>query len=192
MPLFLAIGKFLLGGVQWLAIVAQFVMDFVKRNPWQALCIALVALSALLWLRTDRIAGQRDRALATVAEMHRQSKAADKSYRATEKRLADNARSITKEKNDAIADLVADRNALLEQLRTRPRRPATAATTVATNGQAAPGCTGAQLYRDDSEFLAREASLSDEIRISLKACYAQYDDAREKMQVLQDATPVNP
>lgn len=44
-----AIGKFLLGGFQWLAIVAQCIMDFVKRNPWQAACIILACLSFWLW-----------------------------------------------------------------------------------------------------------------------------------------------
>lgn len=63
------IGKFLLGGFQWLAILFQALMDFAKRNPWQAALIASLIACALLWRANDRHKDERDRALATVERL---------------------------------------------------------------------------------------------------------------------------
>jgi hypothetical protein len=58
-------------------------------------------------------------------------------------------------------------NALIE-LRSRTNR----SNKVSNNGQ---GTTGATLFAEDAEFLIREASRADQIRIGLEACYKQYD-----------------
>lgn len=188
----LSIAASLLGIGKWIRQAISGLIRLVVRYPWQAALIVSLAACAALWRANDRHKDERDKALAEIEEMTRLSKAADKRYRATEKQLADHAKAIEKDKNDAIAAITADRDHILERLRSRPSRPSASTPAVAANGQAASGCTGAQLYRDDASFLVRQAALADETRISLKACYAQYDDAREKMQVLQDATPVNP
>ena len=62
-------------------------------------------------------------------------------------------------------------NALVE-LRNRPSR----ASQSTVNGQVTCGDTGASLSAEDSEFLEREASRADQIRVALEACYAQYDE----------------
>ena len=85
-----------------------------------------------------------------------------------------------KEKTDAIASLRAQHAADLERLRQRPSRPANLPQT-AGDGQAAGGCTGAQLYRDDAELLVRESLRAETIRLDLLACYAQYDRARAEV-----------
>ena len=48
----------------------------------------------------------------------------------------------------------------------------------ATNGQITKACNGSQLYAEDSEFLAGESARADKIRISLQACYDQYDSIK--------------
>ena len=62
--------------------------------------------------------------------------------------------------NDQLVDAIS-------QLRKRPSR-----TAEASNGQS---CNGTGLYAEDAEFLIREASRADTIRIALQACYNQYD-----------------
>ena len=62
--------------------------------------------------------------------------------------------------NDKLADAISE-------LRKRPSRAAEA-----NNGQS---CNGAGLYAEDAEFLIREASRADQIRVALNACYQQYD-----------------
>jgi len=62
--------------------------------------------------------------------------------------------------NDKLVDAVSE-------LRKRPSRAAETG-----NGQS---CNGASLYAEDAEFLIREASRADQIRVALNACYQQYD-----------------
>jgi hypothetical protein len=75
---------------------------------------------------------------------------------------------------DESLKLRTDNAALVEWLSSRPNRPASAAP--ADAGTPA-GCTGAGLYKSDSEFLARLARDADELRLGLKACYSQYNAA---------------
>ena len=65
--------------------------------------------------------------------------------------------------NDKLVDAISE-------LRKRPSR-----TDQANNGQS---CNGASLYAEDAEFLIREAARADQIRVSLEACYKQYDSIK--------------
>ena len=88
-------------------------------------------------------------------------------------------------KNGQIESLNARVSALAGQLRNRAERPNGGGMPKApADGKGATGCTGAQLYRSDSEFLARLGRDADELRIRLKACYTQYDAAREKLETV--------
>jgi hypothetical protein len=71
---------------------------------------------------------------------------------------------------DKDAQIKAINNQLVDavsELRKRPSR-----TTEASSGK---GCNGTSLFAEDSEFLVREAARADEIRVSLEACYKQYE-----------------
>jgi hypothetical protein len=43
------------------------------------------------------------------------------------------------------------------------------------------GCTGKELYREDGAVLIGIAREADELRISLKQCYSQYETIRKEM-----------
>ena len=58
----------------------------------------------------------------------------------------------------------------ISELRKRPSRTAEA--------NAGQSCNGSGLYAEDAEFLVREASRADEIRVALQACYKQYDSLK--------------
>jgi len=58
----------------------------------------------------------------------------------------------------------------ISELRKRPSR-----TAEASNGKS---CNGSALYAEDAEFLVREASRADEIRVALDACYKQYESIK--------------
>jgi len=58
----------------------------------------------------------------------------------------------------------------ISELRKRPSRTAEA--------NAGQNCNGSGLYAEDAEFLVREASRADEIRVALQACYRQYDSLK--------------
>ena len=88
---------------------------------------------------------------------------------------------IRKVKNDEITALTRARDAALAGLRNRPERPAIYVPPTASDGPAAAGCAGTQLFRSDAEFLVREAAAADELRLALSACYKQYSAAREAL-----------
>jgi len=81
-----------------------------------------------------------------------------------------------KEHQNEVRRLVRDHAALADSLRQRADRPAEGAAGVPQGASAkvepATGCTGSQLYRQDGEFLAREAARADQLRLALRACLA--------------------
>lgn len=121
---------------------------------------------------------------------------ADKS-RKREQALQDQADLARKADQDEIRRIGADLDRAVIELRKRPARPAAlpAAAGVPTNSSAGPapaGCTGAQLYREDGEFLAREAARAETIRRALGSCYAGYDRARAAQEELTTDAAAQP
>ena len=87
---------------------------------------------------------------------------------------------LRKEKDENINKLTNRLNATLNELRHRSYRPASA-TVPKTSiiGPSAEGCTGRELYRQDAEFLIREAARADKLRESLIQCQTQYNQVRD-------------
>jgi hypothetical protein len=85
---------------------------------------------------------------------------------------------LTKQKRvhqNEIRRIQRDHVALVDSLRERAERPDSSADMPkdSTNGaEPASGCTGSQLYRQDGQFLAREAARADQLRAALSACMA--------------------
>lgn len=90
--------------------------------------------------------------------------------------LQDAAQRLRSVKDAEIRDVNARLSAALVELRNRPARPAPGADQVPGAGATPPGGTGASLFREDAEFLVREAARADEIRAALKQCTALYDE----------------
>lgn len=88
--------------------------------------------------------------------------------------LQANMDKLRESKNREVASLNRTVRALSDSLRNRPDRPTVAAS---SSGDAAQGCTGAALYRSDSEFLIRLGERADTIRLALIQCQAAYQAA---------------
>ena len=104
--------------------------------------------------------------------------------RESEQALQSTADKIREEKNREIRHLSAARDAALRQLRDRPGRvanPQPATGNQAAGAEPSTGATGAQLAREDAEFLVGEATRADEFRAALVECRAAYDAARETL-----------
>jgi hypothetical protein len=97
---------------------------------------------------------------------YQQSKA-EKTIRNLEHQYQESTNQINGEKNEKIKTLNADLNSALSGLRVRSSSPAKT-----SDGK---DCNGQTLSAPDAEFLIREASRADEIRIGLEACYKQYE-----------------
>lgn len=100
----------------------------------------------------------------------------------SKKAIANQAATLRQQENIIEATNARDRAneatsrrllAMLDGLRDRPERPAVPSSGGA-DGQAGPG-TGANLYREDGEFLAGEAARADKLRAELARCYAAID-----------------
>ena len=90
---------------------------------------------------------------------------------------------LRQEKDREIKNLNARTIALTSSLQQRADRASTVSQSTAGsgNGQSGPGCTGAELSRQDAEFLAGEAARADSLRLALQQCQAQYDSVRSSM-----------
>lgn len=89
--------------------------------------------------------------------------------RAKEQQLVSTANKLTEKKNAELRTIRSALDAALDQLRQRPSR-----TDVPSASTHCAAATGAQLFAEDAEFLAREAARADELRAALSACYGQY------------------
>ena len=87
---------------------------------------------------------------------------------------ADTARNA---KDAEITIIRSQLDAALVGLRERPLRGAD----VPGAAGACPPATGAQLSREDAEFLAREAARADAVVADLNACHATYDAVVERI-----------
>lgn len=92
-------------------------------------------------------------------------------------RLQVAANAQRKAKNAQIAQLDADLSDAIGRLRDRPERPSGGNLPTTTGTGPVAGCTGAELYRADGEFLARLAARAERQRIELGECQAAYDQA---------------
>jgi len=99
-----------------------------------------------------------------------QQAAQEKVVREKEHQYQADADKIRTEKDAQIKAINNQLVDAISELRKRPSRAEQAA-----NGQSG---TGATLSAEDAEFLIREASRADQIRIGLEACYKQYDSIK--------------
>lgn len=102
--------------------------------------------------------------------------------------MAASAEAQKKVDDAKIKSLTVQRNALLDSLRTRPARPEAGAVAAVTTtpGSCSSSATGAQLYREDGEFLAREAARADLILAARDSCIQQYQEARDALRKIAD------
>lgn len=89
---------------------------------------------------------------------------------------------LRKEKDAEIKNINARATALANSLQQRQTRPTETSTVPSVAGTGSNACTGAQLYRQDGEFLAGLAREADELVIALKQCYAQYESVRQTVK----------
>ena len=100
--------------------------------------------------------------------------------REKEQVMQGNADKLREDKNRELREANARNTALLNSLQHRPNRTeGSGVSTTASNGK--DGCTGKELYREDGAVLIGIAREADELRISLKQCYAQYETARKEL-----------
>jgi hypothetical protein len=120
---------------------------------------------------------------ASVSDQRAAALAQSEEHRRIEQRRMSLAAEAQQRKDDAIRALDSRLAAALGELRNRPERPA-AGGNVPGNPGAGPACTGAQLYRSDSEFLTREAARAQRILAERDYCHDRYQSLTQPRAVV--------
>lgn len=81
-------------------------------------------------------------------------------------------------KNAEIKTISDELDRALDELRKRPSR-----VSVPNPPGSAKGATGAELSREDAEFLTREAARADALKAELNYCYRLYDEAKKSLEI---------
>ncbi len=145
----------------------------------RAKIIALAAFLVALWAFHEY-----DKAQA-VNEVVEQAEKASKEYKErterVQKTLDASHRLALKEKDVKITSIERNLRSDIERLRNREVRP-----NVVTITETRETCTGTGLYREDAEFLTREAARAEKVRIERDYYWQQYEDARLELEKLND------
>ena len=120
---------------------------------------------------------------AEVAQMAQAQAAEVNAARIREQELQAQITAQQRTHRNEIARINARHASILDGLRDRPERPDSGGVPegAGVGAELATGCTGAQLYRPDGEFLAREAARADQLRIALNACIRAYNEVMENI-----------
>jgi hypothetical protein len=94
-----------------------------------------------------------------------------------EKSLLEASERIRKDRDAKIRNLNSRLKSVTDELQQRPKRDSRDPTDTAT----CSGATGAELSREDAEFLAREAARADSVVTNLNYCIWQYNEARKAL-----------
>lgn len=145
----------------------------------RAKIIALAAFLVALWAFHEY-----DKAQA-VNEVVEQAEKASKEYKErterVQKTLDASHRLALKEKDVKITSIERNLRSDIERLRNREVRP-----NVVTITETRETCTGTGLYREDAEFLTREAARAERIREERDFYWQQYENARLELEKLND------
>ena len=147
----------------------------IPVNVIVALAIAVSAFTGGWMTNGWRWSGKLDKVVAAQAAA---ILASTNRSREVEQVLTAQSEAIRDKKDAEIKLIRSQLDSTLISLRQRPAR-SSGVPSAASNGRAA---TGAQLSREDAEFLARESSRADEVVAELLACYAKYSTAQRSLR----------
>lgn len=146
------------------ALIVSFLSGWwINGNRWEADYLALKV--------------KQEKAIAAAAEAARQF---ERQAREKEQDLQASADAERKRKDEKIRNLNTQLASAINSLRQRTSRSSApvSVSCPAGNPKDSQGATGANLFREDAEFLAREAARADEIVEELMSCYRAYDKAK--------------
>ena len=123
---------------------------------------------------------RKDNQIATIHELQvKKAFTAETTARSREQDLTTKADLLRKDKDAQITNIRNKLDSALVELRKRKERPAiTVVREVPGAPAACNGASGSELYREDAEFLEREAARADEVAVKLNACIQQYNELR--------------
>lgn len=142
---------------------------------WIRIAIVSAVFAALIGFHLNAIEKAEDRVNKKweAAELQKDLERQEK-----EKTILDNALALEREKNEEITKLNLTVNGLRYSLRNRPSRETIV---YRDNPGIVQACTGAELSREDGEFLAGEAARAQSLVVERDYYYKQYEQVRNKL-----------
>jgi hypothetical protein len=162
-------------------------MNLALLNPklWFEIAIAAIVIGAV-WYGYNYV---YDRGASSVQVQwdKEKLKQAEQSAKVSADALATTkvlAATIDQQRTQANEQIIALNSSLsnaITGLRNRPSRTDSGSVPINPATGAAIGATGADLLRQDAEFLVRESSRADKLRLQLAQCQAAYNAVRDKI-----------
>ena len=161
---------------------------------WVPIVILLVLSSvftSLHSMKNTEIAKLKQQISDTATTQSKHLVVKNKEVRKTETSLNDGAAITRKETNDQVRAITRERDALLKRVRdaesrAKPSNPVVSQTSPATSdGEVATGDVGGEFLNQLGEEDVLEAERADVIRLHLKACYRDYDRAKEALEQMK-------
>lgn len=163
----------------------------IPRWAYAALIAMLAATSCKFKWDKDGLALEVEKHKVAAAQLEASQQAAlaqaTAKARDTEQALVAKVETIQEESHAQLTALARQRDDLRQRLRHEQANAATArlvssTATVAATAEAAAGSDRPEFSYELGDRLISEAERGDKIRISLLACYKQYDAAREALK----------
>jgi len=163
----------MLWNLKTLAVFATLTTTLVAGTAWYSYSSGRQSGMSAIQSKWDA-----ERAATLAAQAEQQMKA-----RQQEQALKALMAQQRKAHQNEVARIVREYAALTDSLQDRADRPSGGSVPQDSNVGVVPadGCTGAQLFRPDAEFLAGETALAAGLQSALKSCLAAYNQARREV-----------
>lgn len=151
---------------------------------WQTklIAIAIVLTSLFVWHKYEVSKAITKTVAEQTAIYEKQVKDLTLKSLKTELELKTQVAAIKGDRDAQIKNLDSKYRVAIDSLRQRQERSSSSNSTGnSCNAESTKGATGAELYREDAEFLIGFARDTEELKTQLNACYAQYDIVYEQL-----------
>ena len=157
----------------------KFVSDLLGSNlTWKLYLSLAIIFSALFYFWHDSKVHQMKEgfAIELKTKLDEQRQELTLKAKETSKEISNEVLSIDSTKQNKIKDINRYSAGILNGLQQRPSRANQSDySRDSCNAESPEACTGRELSREDAEFLTREATRADQLRLELDSCYKQYD-----------------
>lgn len=128
---------------------------------------------------------------ALIAKYKEQADLLEAKSKKASSKIKDQQQKSDKEKDAKVKQLDTELDAFIAGLLNRPERPEVTSSNTrdSSNAESTKGATGAELYRNDAEVLARYATKAEQLKIELLACYRQYDEVKQVLDKFRKDNP---
>jgi hypothetical protein len=159
----------------------MFGAAIIQNVIFQKLVGALLVITVIFSAGWTIQGWRKDQEIAKIQTQHAKERAdAEVAMRKREQDLSASAAQARKVKDEEIANVRAKLDSALVQLRDRKQRPSGSSVSQTTAaGSPVQDADGTKLYREDAEFLIREAARADELRAALQQCQTAYQELRK-------------